>query len=358
MTTTPQPLPPTIPDAALRRAPPRQQLAVIAEAVRPGSVVSTVTRLRGGVSSGMHAVQLRGPSDQHTWVVVRRYGRWRVKHDPQVAEREWATLAALARVAAPSPRPLWLDAEGVVCGCPTIVTTRVPGRGLLAPRDPLAFTRGLATALAAIHNAPLEAAELAVLADQRDGPARLLERDAPPPDLAALPRISDVWTMLHRWWPRVRAALAAGPPRLVHGDFWPGNTLWRYGRLSGVVDWEQVRRGDPAQDVGYCRLDLTLLFGPEAAASFLSAYRATSGLTASHLYFWELSAAIWATEGLEEWVKGYHDLGRTDLLIDEARARLGRFIDEALARAAAALSAAGTDAAAPITGSTEELPAP
>jgi len=351
MTTTP--LPPTIPDEDLRRAPPREQLTVIAEAVRPGSIVSTVTRLRGGVSSGIHAVQLRGPGKRLTSVVVRRYGRWRVEHDPQVARREWAILTALARVAVPTPVPLWLDAEGAVCGCPTIVTSRLPGSGLLAPRDPAGFARGLALTLAAIHAAPLEATELAVLVDQRTGPANLLERDEPPPDLAALPRLREVWTMLHRWWPRVRAALAVGSPRLVHGDFWPGNTLWRYGRLTGVVDWEQVRRGDPTQDVGCCRVDLTMLFGLDVAATFLSTYEATSGLTVSHLFFWDLYTTTWAIESLDQWVQGYHDLGRTDLSVDEARARLGLFIDDALARAAVALTAV-MDAAGPVIEQTEE----
>ena len=47
----------------------------------------------------------------------------------------------------------------------------------------------------------------------------------------------------------------------------------------------------------------------------------------------EVSAAI---EGVEEWVKGYEDLGAAPLPPGEARARLERFAREALARAATA----------------------
>jgi hypothetical protein len=36
---------------------------------------------------------------------------------------------------------------------------------------------------------------------------------------------------------------------------------------------------------------------------------------------------------LEEWLKGYHDLGRTDLLITEARAQQTAFMADALVRA-------------------------
>src|SRR5688572_28757261 len=118
-------LPPTLPDAALRRAPARDALAVVCAAVQPGGTVGTVRRLRGGISSGMHAVDLVGPGDERRWVVVRRYGAWRLGQDPRVAEQEWATLTALARVGAPTPRPIWLDTSGTVFGCPTIVTSRM-----------------------------------------------------------------------------------------------------------------------------------------------------------------------------------------------------------------------------------------
>lgn len=39
------------------------------------------------------------------------------------------------------------------------------------------------------------------------------------------------------------------PPRLVHGDFGPGNLMWlRQGRGAAVIDWEHARYGHPAED--------------------------------------------------------------------------------------------------------------
>jgi aminoglycoside phosphotransferase (APT) family kinase protein len=263
-------------------------------------------------------------------VIVRRFGEWRLKNYPHTAEQEWAALTALARVGAPTPRPIWLDASGSVFGCPTIVAGRLPGRGLLAPRDLDGWVRQLAEALASIHAAPLHAEELGVLVDQREEVARLVERDGPPAEIADRPLGPEVWAMMRRWWPRIEPAETG----LVHGDFWPGNTLWRYGRLTGVIDWEQVRRGDPAQDVGCCRLDLALLFGPATADAFLTAYQAASGRTPRHLFFWELFIVTMALENVEHWLEGYHDLGRTDVTSELGRARLERFVTEALARAA------------------------
>ncbi len=50
---------------------------------------------------------------------------------------------------------------------------------------------------------------------------------------------------------RIWAALASNCIRrdkeqavLLHGDFWPGNTLWRNGSLLAVIDWEQPAAGD------------------------------------------------------------------------------------------------------------------
>jgi aminoglycoside phosphotransferase (APT) family kinase protein len=315
----------------LRRPPGRDALATLAEAVRPGSRVGTIRRLRGGVSSGMHAVQLIGPGDERQWVVVRRYGAWRLQHDPRVAEREWAILTALDRVAVPAPRPIWLDPSGAVFGCPTLVTSRMPGRGDLAPRNLDSWIRQLAETIARVHAAPLRSEEVAVLVNLRDEIDGLLAKDDPPEALAGRPLGAEVWHAMKAAWPGMQHDDAV----IVHGDYWPGNTLWRRGRLTAIIDWEQARYGDPAKDVACCRLDLTLLVGTEAADAFLRAYRAASGHPIRRRFFWELFMASWAIESLDEWVKGYHDLGRTDLTVVEARARLERFVARALDEAAA-----------------------
>jgi aminoglycoside phosphotransferase (APT) family kinase protein len=321
MTTTP-----TIPDAALRRAPSREALARLCEAICPGGRVGAVERLKGGISSGMHAVDLIGPDGDHRWVVVRRYGKWRVEHHPRIGEQEWATLAALERVGAPTPRPIWLDTGGTVFGCPTIVISRVRGRGLLAPRNLAGWVQQLAEALVRIHAAPLGDDELGLLTDQRSELDRMLAAEEMPERLIGKPYSVEVWSALQRYWPGIVSSRRG----LVHGDFWPGNTLWLRGRLSGVVDWEQVKRGDPAQDVACCRLDLTLLFGSETADQFLQEYLVAAEEPVRQLFFWELYIAASALEDVEHWVEGYHDLGRTDVAPHVARARLERFTETAL----------------------------
>jgi aminoglycoside phosphotransferase (APT) family kinase protein len=55
---------------------------------------------------------------------------------------------------------------------------------------------------------------------------------------------------------------------LVHGDYQHFNVLWSQGRLTGVVDWPNAGTGNRGSDVGHCRLNLAVLFGPSAAADY------------------------------------------------------------------------------------------
>jgi hypothetical protein len=50
----------------------------------------------------------------------------------------------------------------------------------------------------------------------------------------------------------------ADGPDLVHTDFHPGNVLVDDGRISGVVDWDGIGRGDRALDLVVLRFDLHL----------------------------------------------------------------------------------------------------
>ena len=119
----------------------------------------------------------------------------------------------------------------------------------------------------------------------------------------------------------------------MHGDYWAGNTVWRRGRLVGVVDWDGCSLGDPARDVGYCRMDLAMLIGPESPDVFLRAYERAAGRAVPHLAFWDLLGVTLALPDPERWRPGYVDLGRADVTAQLMRDRLRAFIADALARA-------------------------
>jgi aminoglycoside phosphotransferase (APT) family kinase protein len=70
--------------------------------------------------------------------------------------------------------------------------------------------------------------------------------------------------VLARW-----ESLATEPTVLTHNDFWSGNTVWQDGTLTGVVDWSGAALGPRAFDLGWCRLDLYLLFDQYIGDRFL-----------------------------------------------------------------------------------------
>ena len=88
--------------------------------------------------------------------------------------------------------------------------------------------------------------------------------------------------------------LADGPAQheiLFHGDFWPGNTLWRAGRLVALIDWEDAAVGDPLADLANGRLEVLFAFGEDAMDGFTDAYRAEmSELDYGDLPRWDLFA--------------------------------------------------------------------
>ena len=61
---------------------------------------------------------------------------------------------------------------------------------------------------------------------------------------------------------------------LTHCDYWSGNVVWRDGTLTGIVDWSGEARGPRGFDLGWCRLDLVLLFDERIADVFIAAYEA------------------------------------------------------------------------------------
>ena len=107
---------------------------------------------------------------------------------------------------------------------------------------------------------------------------------------------------------------------LTHYDFWSGNTVWEGGHLTGVVDWSGGALGPRGFDVGWCRLDLYLLYGERIAASFLESYQNASSALPDPLY-WDLWAVARSHEDVESWVPNYRDLGRPDLTAPELRKR-------------------------------------
>ena len=313
----------------LRHAPEREALLRLCEQVASGARPARVRLLRGGVDTSMHAIDVVEPSSARRRLVLKRYDPARASRGPAVVCRlMWQTLVALERLDLPAPRPVWWDADGAIFGTPSVVMTWVPGRVEVNPRDPATWATRLADMLASIHRTPLDRVDLSFLPHTEDRLERWFVRLSQ--EAAVIDAHPDGRTvreaLLH-----LRPRRRPGEPVLTHGDYHPGNVLWRRGRLVAVVDWDGATVGDPGHDVGFCRMALALQHVEGAADHFVRAYEAAAGRQAPNLLFWELLSAALAIRYQHLWLASMHSLGRIDLTPESINARLRGFIAEALA---------------------------
>ncbi|MEV4415857.1 phosphotransferase [Catellatospora sp. NPDC049609] len=226
-----------------------------------GAPVAAVTPLTGGIAQAVDAVDT---ADGRRYA-LRRWCRpgWQVEDPWFTPDNEAAALSALSGTGLPVPEVVALDAAGGQAECPALLMTWLPGRMLPSathrdgsvPPPTAAMLARLVEAAHAIHAvdgagvAPFE--PYVVLGQAR------------PPAASTRPQL----------WERAIAAGPATPPparaTLLHRDYHPGNTLWRDGTLTGIVDWTNASRGAPGYDFGYLRINLLIMYGQEAADAVL-----------------------------------------------------------------------------------------
>jgi aminoglycoside phosphotransferase (APT) family kinase protein len=303
---------------------PEETACALLDVVVPGSVLLRVDSLPDSFSNYTHLVEARSASGSAFRIVVRRYAVFGSYDRSEKARREFKTLELLHRNGIPVPRPLYLDEDGTLLGCPGIVTDYSPGEMLTSPADPLNCARAMATVLGRIHSVPCDAEAKGFLLDANAEATWFARSHAVPDHMAAHPDGAAVWKMVRDLLPQIQPV----PSTLVHVDYWLGNVLWDQGRIAAVVDWEEAACGDPGIDVAYCRMDMFLNgMGRRAADEFLDVYQAEIGQRIANLGLWELAAAARPMFSPEGWITG-----------SLAEERFGLFLADATERAVEALS--------------------
>lgn len=306
-----------------------ESLQLLCEVIAPGARIRSTRRLGGGNVTAMREVSLLH-AGTILEVVVRCYDRGWSGSYLEMPERGWRTLQLLAGTDVDAPRPLHFDPHGDMFGVPTVVMSRVQGRGLLRPADRDFWLTQYATALATIHQVSLDGVNTSFLPQAGETRDSIVGRVTDPPDaLLAHPLGSRiVAALLDR-----RAELRSSPAVFCHGDYWSGNTLWTAGRLTGVVDWDWSRIEHPGADLGYTRMELALLFGLHALDVFSHWYERHGGVRVPEIALWDLLGAIQMIEiPMERWLSRYRDIESIDLDTGTLQDRLNQFIVDALAR--------------------------
>ena len=247
--------------------------------------------------------RLTGGTSHESWAFVATDGEGRAH--PLILRRDFADelldlplateFALLSRLHAAGyavPRPLVLDALG-------IVSERLTGgdvRKMLAlAKPPAGLGAALVSLLAGLHRLDWRATLGDVLPDPGAGAAgKLVAHWA---HVAARhggcgdPLLCAALAWLERRAPQ------ATPLALVHGDFKANNLVWDGGARFAVIDWELAHIGDPLEDVAWAMLWTTrhdLVGGLLDEAGFLAAYADAAGapIDTARLDFWRLFVLV------------------------------------------------------------------
>jgi aminoglycoside phosphotransferase (APT) family kinase protein len=255
-----------------------------------------VVRLEGGQHAGTWRVDTASPA---LTVVVRQFPAGDL-----AGAREQQVLRWLDGLGGLAPVLLGSDLAGRWSESPTTLISWLDGHADITPSDPDAWATQLGHALATVHAVPCDRlSSLPSVFDQRGGSREVLH--------------GPLATRIRCGWSRI----AAVPDVLTHCDYWSGNVVWRDGRLTGIVDWSGAARGPLGFDVGWCRLDLYLLFDDRVADVFLEAYEDATGHPVLDMALWDGWALARSHHTVETWAPNYRPLGRADLDSDELRRR-------------------------------------
>ncbi len=291
-------------------APPGEAaLAQVVAAIDPALQLTASWPLAGGVSSQVTAIEAGLPGSAAQRLVVRQYGPANLLCDPHSAAHEYVLLTLLhsAGLAVPSPR--LADESREILPVPYLVTEFIEGEVCTEPAQltlPVTdFARELAAFLARLHGAGVTRAAAPHLADNGTTAAQRLETlpgrlDAALSEAAVRAALAGIWPP-----PEVNR------PVLLHGDYWPGNVLWRHGAITGVIDWEDAAFGDPLADLCLTRMELCMAFGTAAMHELTREYRDhVPGLDMTALPHWDLYAALRHAGRMSSWGLAAADLAR------------------------------------------------
>lgn len=275
----------------------REQLSLLLRAARPDWRLVRAWQLPGSTAAQVSAIEAEEPDGQRRTLVLHQYGSANLRADPHVASHEYRLLELLVAAGLPVPTPYLADESCSVVASPCLLQGYVDGERVDEPPDLAAFTGDLAAILAALHGAGINRTDVPFLADVRDDTTRMMETRSA--HASAFCWAAAVLDALAAAWPPQQL----NPPAVLHGDYWPGNVLWRDGRLVAVVDWEDALFGDPLADLAVTRLEVGGFYGVAAMNLLTRQYLARRPeLDASTLPLWDLRAVTRASGfAIEDW---------------------------------------------------------
>jgi aminoglycoside phosphotransferase (APT) family kinase protein len=274
------------------------RLERVVRKIDPSYRLLRTRKLAGGVSARAELLEVERPDGRRIKMVFRQHGEADRRRNPRIAADEFRLLRVLRSAGVPVPEPLALDTSGDIFSIPYLVIQFVEGETVDRPSDLIGYLHQMALHLSRIHRVDASRCDVSFLPRAEASIHKSLQhRPASLKDAWSEGRIR---TALERVWPWS----PANPDVLLHGDYWPGNLLWKGGQLASIIDWEDAALGDPLADVANARLEILWAFGTEAMHRFTAEYRSLMRIDFTYLPHWDLYAALRPLRTISGWGLG------------------------------------------------------
>lgn len=286
----------------------------------PHATLKSHRSLPGGYSAAVTVLEVETSDGVPRKLVHRLHGEVDLRQNPNVAADEFRVLRLIHAAGLAAPAPVYLDAADPLFPTPSLVLEYAEGHTDLKPGDPEDYVAQMARELARIHRMDTSGQDLSFLLGLEDACADAIGKHGDTGDTSADER--RLLDLLAPGWPLPRK----NAPVVLHGDYWPGNTLWQDGRLAAVIDWEDTRRGDPLFDVSNARFEILMLFGPDIMDAFTRHYESLNPVEFGCLPWWDVYTAFRVVNKLDFLATEERDetLIRADhhWFVEQARSRM------------------------------------
>ena len=271
------------------------QFEQLVQRIAPHSKLLRTWELKGGVSAQVTALEIERTDGYMQKMIVRQHGKVDLKHNPHIAAHEFELLQLLHSAGVPVPKPYYLDSSGEIFSAPYIVIEYIEGETELTPSNLPSFIHQFTTHLSRIHQLDCSKLDVSFLPKVEQIYAKKLR--VRPAHLDEFLNESHIRDTLEAVWPFSQH----NPSVLLHGDFWPGNLLWKDGQIVAIIDWEDAALGDPLADVANSRLEILWAFGIDSMHSFTQQYQSITAIDFTNLPYWDLCAALRPIAYIAEW---------------------------------------------------------
>ncbi|WP_193726859.1 phosphotransferase family protein [Paenibacillus guangzhouensis] len=274
-------------------------------------------KLKGGISAQVIGLEIAQADEQNLKLVARVHGDADIEHNPSVASDEFNLLQVLRSQGVLVPKPYVVDHSRSLFDRPALLIEYIEGQTEFAPTDMNDYIKQMASAISKLHHIDCTKVDVSFLPRQIDHDRKLR-------NIAILKKIHiEGDAVIHE---KILAFLhtpSKNRAAILHGDFWPGNLMWKDGQLVAMIDWEDAAFGDPLSDLANGRLEMLFYYGVEAMEQFTNQYVALMPrLDLSHLAFWDIYAAV-RLAGFAEW-------GLDVQIVDRMRERHNGFVQQAV----------------------------